>query len=126
MRRSSRVDSRAGPSPETLSFLMRPPCINVRSLRLTRFLPGGGADWHAGSRALAPGLTLAVEQVLVGHHLGQAHRAAGMQLLRADPDLGAEAELKAVGEARRRVDEHRRSIDLLTEPLGPPQVVGDD
>src|SRR5688572_16420873 len=36
-------------------------------------------------RALTPDLALAVQQVLVGDHLGQAHGPAGVQLLCADP-----------------------------------------
>ena len=42
-------------------------------------------------------LAVAPDDVLVGRELAQAHRAARVQLLRGDPDLGAEAEL-----ARRR------------------------
>lgn len=50
-------------------------------------------------------VAVADDDVLGGGHLGQAHRAAGVQLLGADPDLGAEAELSAVGEPRGRVDQ---------------------
>ncbi len=59
--------------------------------------PAGSAD-----------VTVADHDVLGGGHLGQAHGAAGVQLLRADADLGAEPELAAVGEPGGGVDEHRR------------------
>lgn len=53
-------------------------------------------------------VAVADDDVLRRGHLGQPHRAAGVELLGADPDLGTEAELAAVGEPRRRVDQHRR------------------
>lgn len=53
-------------------------------------------------------VAVADDDVLGGGHLGQAHRTAGVQLLGADPDLGAEAELTAVGEPRGGVDQHGR------------------
>ena len=55
---------------------------------------------------------------LVGRQLLQPHRAAGVELLRADGHLGAQAELPAVVEARAGVDEHRRRVDLVDEALG--------
>ena len=45
-----------------------------------------------------------VTTYFVRGQLGQAHRAAGVQLLGRDADLRAEAELAAVGEPGRRVD----------------------
>jgi uncharacterized membrane protein len=59
--------------------------------------------WKLASADVA----VADDDVLGRGHLRQAHRAAGVQLLGADPDLGAEAELATVGEPGRRVDEHR-------------------
>ena len=53
-----------------------------------------------------------VDDVLRGGELAQAHGPAGVQLLGADADLGAEAELLAVDEPGRRVDEHRGGVDL--------------
>ena len=60
----------------------------------------------------------AAHQVLVGRELAQPHRPARVQAVRADADLGAEAELEAVGEARRGVDEDRGRVDLVQEALG--------
>lgn len=60
--------------------------------------------WRLSSADVA----VADDDVLGRGHLRQAHRAAGVQLLGADADLGTEAELAAVGEPGRRVDEHRR------------------
>lgn len=51
-------------------------------------------------------VAVADDDVLRGRHLGQAHGTAGVQLLGADPDLGTEAELSAVGETRGGVDQH--------------------
>src|SRR5690606_10722950 len=54
------------------------------------------------------------------------HRAPGVKFLGADTDLGAEPELEAVVEPRRRVDEHGGRVDFLPEPLCPGEVGGDD
>ncbi len=53
-----------------------------------------------GARSGSADVAVADHDVLGGGHLGQAHRAAGVQLLGADPDLGAEPELSPVGEPR--------------------------
>ncbi len=52
---------------------------------------------------------------------GRAREFAG-----GDADLGAEAELAAVGELRRGVVQHDRRIDLVEELLGCRRVLGDD
>ena len=49
-----------------------------------------------------------------------------MQAVRADPDLGAEAELVAVGEAGGGVHEHRRRVHLGEEAARGAVVLGDD
>ncbi len=67
--------------------------------------------WGLWRLAAEPGsahVAVADDDVLGGGHLGQAHRAAGVQLLGADPDLGAEAELTAVGEPGGGVDQDGR------------------
>ena len=69
---------------------------------------------------------VALDDVLGGGQLAQAHRAAGVELLGADADLGAEAELLAVDEAGRGVDEHRGGVDLAGEAVGRREVAGDD
>src|ERR1700712_4334517 len=48
---------------------------------------------------------------------GKPHRAAGMQFLGGDADLGAEPELLTVGEARRGVDHNGSRIDAFGETL---------
>jgi hypothetical protein len=45
------------------------------------------------------GLPVSPDAVLVARQLAQAHGAAGVELVGGDADLGAEAELAAVGEA---------------------------
>src|SRR5690606_5591935 len=80
----------------------------------------------AGSGGSAPGLAAALDDELQGGELPQPHRAASVQLLRGDADLGAEAELLAVHEAGGGVDEDRGGVDLLREAAGRPQVGGDD
>src|SRR3712207_8349265 len=47
------------------------------------------------------------DDVLGRRHLGQSHRAAGVQLLSGDADLGPEAELAAVDE---RSEEHTSEL----------------
>ncbi len=73
---------------------------------------GGGRPrrWARGwARRVARSahVTVAGHDVLGRGHLGQPHRSAGVQLLGADADLGAEAELAPVGEAGAGVDQHR-------------------
>jgi hypothetical protein len=43
-------------------------------------------------------LSVAAEKVFIGGQLLERHWAPGMQLVRADTDLGAKAKLTAVGE----------------------------
>src|SRR5690349_11577256 len=59
---------------------------------------------RAARLRLLADLTVATHLVLVRRELAQPHRSARVQAIGADADLGAEAELEAVGEARRRVD----------------------
>ncbi len=49
-----------------------------------------------------------------------------MDLVGADADLGAQAELAAVVEAGAGVDHDGRAVDLGDEPLGGREVAGDD
>jgi hypothetical protein len=56
----------------------------------------------------------------------EADRSARVQLVGGDADLGAEAVLVAVGEARRGVPHHRGRVDLAQEALGARAVAGDD
>ena len=77
-------------------------------------------------RCSVPDLAGAAHQVLVGRQLAQTHRSACVQPVGADPDLGAEAELEAVGEAGGGVDEHRGRVDALEEARGGAVVLGDD
>ena len=68
-----------------------------------------------------PDLTVALDDPLGRRQLGQGHRAAGVQLLGRDADLGAEAELAAVGEAGARVDHDGGRVDLGGEPARRPR-----
>ena len=79
----------------------------------------------ASGRLLA-NLPLAGDLVLDRRQLGQAHRPAGVELLGADADLGAKAELEAVGEAGRGVDVDAGRVNPVLEGLGTDQVLGDD
>ncbi len=60
----------------------------------------------------------AAEHVFVGRQFLQRHRAAGVELVRGDADLRAEAKFAAVGEARGGVPIDGRAIDLGEEALG--------
>ena len=87
---------------------------------------GAGRQPPPATGASDPDLTVALDDPLGRRELGQGHRAAGVQLLGRDADLGAEPELAAVGEARARVDHDRRRVDLGREPAGGAAVLGDD
>ena len=63
---------------------------------------------------------------LVRGQLAEAAGAAGVELVGADADLGAQAELAAVVETGAGVDHHGRAVDLGDEPLGRGEVGGDD
>src|SRR4051812_4488703 len=57
-----------------------------------------------------------------GGQLREAHGTAGVQLLGGDADLGAQAELGAVGPAGRGVDDDDRGVDLRDEAVRGPDV----
>src|SRR6186713_1495192 len=68
--------------------------------------------------ALGPHLSISSDDELRrGESLGP-HRAVGMQSGGRHADLGAEAELAAVGEAGGRIDQHGRRTALAEEALG--------
>ena len=73
-----------------------------------------------------PDLPGAAHAILEAGELFDADRAAGMQLAGGDADLGAEAELAAVGELRRGVVQHDRRVDFAQELVGGLSVGGDD
>src|SRR6478735_8147265 len=72
---------------------------------------------RAGLRS-RPRLPGAVNAVFEARQLLGTNRAAGVEFASGDPDLGAEAELAAVGELRRGVVQHDRGVDLAEESLG--------
>src|SRR6188474_2823863 len=67
------------------------------------------------SRPRLPG---AVNAIFEARQLLGANRAAGVEFAGGNPDLGAEAELAAVGELGRRVVQHDRGIDLAEKFRG--------
>lgn len=78
------------------------------------------------SNALLPHLPAAEDDVLRRRECLQAHRAARVELLGADADLRAEAELEAVGEARRGVDVDGGGVDLIEKAHRVLVVLRDD
>ena len=54
-----------------------------------------------------------VDDVFRRREGNESHGPPGVELLGADADLRPEAELKAVGEAGRRIDIDRRRIHLV-------------
>ena len=67
----------------------------------------------------------AQHQVLVARYLLKAERAAGVELLRRDAELRAEAELEAVREARGGVPVHDGGVHVAQEVVG-VRLVGRD
>src|SRR3954454_10799871 len=59
-----------------------------------------------------PDLSGPANAIFERRELLHADRSARMHAACRDPDLGAEAELAAIGELRRRVVQHNRAIDL--------------
>src|SRR5690349_3979352 len=77
--------------------------------------------------ALLPAdLAFALDDPLRGGELGQAHGAAGVELLRGDAHLGTQAQLPAVGKPCGGVDDHGSGVNLGDEPLGVGEAVGED
>src|SRR5438445_631648 len=64
---------------------------------------------------LFPHLAVALHHELRGGQLAHAHRSARVHARRGDAHLGAHAELVAVEQSRRRVDEHAGGIHLARE-----------
>ena len=64
--------------------------------------------------------------VFVTGQFVQAHRAAGMELIRADADLGAKSELAAISESSRGVPINGRRVHAIEELFGRLGVTGDD
>src|SRR5882672_11834763 len=82
-----------------------------------------GAKTRMGSRPRLPG---AVDAIFEAGQLLGANRSAGVEFAGGDPDLGAEAELAAIGELRRCVVQHDRGVDLVEEFLRGVRVVRHD
>ncbi len=85
------------------------PSIGSVTVSLVAVVAMAWGLWRLARLGPEPSADVAVadDDVLGGRHLGQPHRAAGVQLLGADADLGTEAELAPVGEPRGGVDQHR-------------------
>ena len=73
-----------------------------------------------------PDLALAADHEAFHRQRFQSHRAIGMQARGRDPDLGAQAQFAAVGEARGRVDHHHRRAQRVDEPACGGLVRGGD
>src|SRR5689334_1226094 len=71
-------------------------------------------------------MTGAGDDPLVGGEVVRAHRPAGVELVGADADFGAQAVLAAVGEARARVDHDAGAVDAGGELLDGEGVGGED
>src|SRR5262249_43275546 len=76
--------------------------------------------------ALTSDLAVAVDHKFVAAQLAEAHRAAGVEAIGADADLGAVAELETIVEARARVPEDRGAVDARLETARSGLVTRDD
>ena len=71
-------------------------------------------------------LSVAADDIFIGAQLVEPHGAAGVELLRGDAHLAAEAELTPVGKAGGDVDVRCRAVRTVDEALGARGVLGDD
>src|SRR4051812_2534779 len=78
--------------------------------RRTRF-----RDSQQGRAASPSDVPVARHDPLVGGQVGGAHRAAGVKLIGADPDLSAQAIFAAIGEPGAGVDDHAGGINPADE-----------
>src|SRR5262245_33871694 len=84
--------------------------------------PTGTADSTTTDyRRSLPHLSITVDNIFVAAELLQPTRAAGVELVGADADLRAQAELEAVVEASAGVDHDCRRIDRRREAPGDAQ-----
>src|SRR5688500_12771851 len=60
-------------------------------------------------------MTVPRDDPLVGGEVARAHGAAGVELVGADADFGAQSVLASVGESCARIDHHAGGIDALDE-----------
>ena len=90
---------------------------NQQQDRIGRRSSDSGIPFSAYARIRAAAAR-ATHDVFVTGQLLDPDRAAGVELVRRDADLGAHAELGAVGELRRGVVEHDRAVDAGQESLG--------
>ena len=80
--------------------------------------------WFLFARVLGADLAGAAELVFVGGEGLGGKGPTGVELLGRDADLGAQAKLTAVGEARAGIGVHGRSIDRIEEALASVLVLG--
>ena len=71
-------------------------------------------------------LSVTADDVFIGAQLVKPHRAAGVEFLRGDAHLAAEAELAPVGKARGDVDIGRGAVRAVDKALGARGVLGDN
>src|SRR5471032_2865518 len=77
-------------------------------------------------RLLSAKLTVTDHDVLLAGQAFQTDRAAGVQLISRNADLGTQSVFETIGEAGRGVDHHRTGVDLGHEAPGLPLMFGND
>src|SRR6516225_4183993 len=87
---------------------------------------GTSTSTSSPGRPLRPHLPRSAYHVLVAGELLHADRAAGVETVRGDADLGSHTELATIGELRRGVVQHDRAVDALQKALGGRRILGHD
>src|SRR5271156_196744 len=105
-------------------FIGSPPPCSRRSCVITMTLVRHYYDELCSPSR--PRLPVAAHAILEGAELLDADRPAGVHAPGGDADLGAEAELAAVGELGGGVVQHDRGIDLFQEALRGRGILADD
>ncbi len=95
-----------------MGFILRSICVHLRPSVDKKTPTTGLAMWRVES---SPNLAIAADDPLQRRQLFKRHRAAAMQLTRADPQFRPQPELEAIGEIRRCVDVNRRAVDVVQE-----------
>ncbi len=85
-----------------------------------------GSRSPKSDRRLAAQLAITDHDVLLAGQTFETHRAAGVQLISRNANLGTQSVFEAIGEARRGVDHHRRRIDLRDKTPCVSEVFADD
>src|SRR5580700_193236 len=97
-----------------------------KSITRTATQAGSTVSTARSRPSSGPHLTRTLHTILVARELFDADRSSGVKAVRRDTNLGAHAELTAVGKLSRGVMQHDGAVDAGEKALGSCLIGGDD